>query len=311
MSMTRVYSQAELADELDEVLGPEEYTEPAPLDRARRDIKQAAATMTTDEVRYLVDLYYTAQNYRITAQSRIRRTVETEEPHAMLGWTFGAFETVEAEIKKALDIYTQHEVTGVGLWLRSITGIGPVIAAGLLAHKFPGHDETVGRTWAFAGLDPSKVWAAGQKRPWNADLKVICFHAGESFVKMQGRKTDYYGRLYAERKLYEARRNEGGELADQAETVLKAKRIGKETVAYASYSTGKLPAAHIHARARRWTVKLMLAHYHAVSYYLTNGRLPPRPYVITHLGHVDELAPPNMHLVPGMTEAWEGRLKTG
>jgi hypothetical protein len=57
-------------------------------------------------------------------------------------------------------------------------------------------------------------------------------------------------------------------------------------------------------------VKLWLSHYHCVSYYLANQRLPPRPYVISHLGHVDEISPPNMGIVPGLTEAWEARPRT-
>jgi hypothetical protein len=301
-----IFIPDDLFEDVSELADINSYVPPAPLDRAKRDIK-AAESLSIDEVKFLVDMYYTAQGYRITSAARVRRTVETEEPHAMLGWTFGAYETVEKEIKKALDVYTYKETTGVGVWLRSICGIGPVIAAGLLAHKNPQDDETVGRLWAFAGLDPSRTWDKGEKRPWNADLKVICFHAGESFVKMQGRKTDTYGRLYAQRKAFEVLRNENGHLADQAAAVLKAKRIGKDTVAYASYSVGKLPAAHIHARARRWVVKLMLSHYHAVAYYLAHKRLPPRPYVITHLGHVDEISPPNMDLITGMTEAWANR----
>ena len=301
-----IFIPDDLFEDVSDLADINSYVPPAPLDRAKRDIK-AAESLSIDEVKFLVDMYYTAQGYRITSAARVRRTVETEEPHAMLGWTFGAYETVEKEIKKALDVYTYKETTGVGVWLRSICGIGPVIAAGLLAHKNPQDDETVGRLWAFAGLDPSRTWDKGEKRPWNADLKVICFHAGESFVKMQGRKTDTYGRLYAQRKAFEVLRNENGHLADQAAAVLKAKRIGKDTVAYASYSVGKLPAAHIHARARRWVVKLMLSHYHAVAYYLAHNRLPPRPYVITHLGHVDEISPPNMDLIPGMTEAWTNR----
>ncbi len=36
--------------------------------------------------------------------------------------------------------------------------------------------------------------------------------------------------------------------------------IGKSTEAYGHYSTGHLPPAPIDARARRWTVKLFLAH---------------------------------------------------
>jgi hypothetical protein len=88
-------------------------------------------------------------------------------------------------------------------------------------------------------------------------------------------------------------RNEAGELADQAAAVLANKKIGKETEAYKAYSVGKLPPAHIDARARRWTVKLYLAHYHAVAYFDHYRVEAPRPYVLTVLGHADEIRCPN------------------
>jgi len=56
---------------------------------------------------------------------------------------------------------------------------------------------------------------------------------------------------------------------------------------------GKLPPAHIHARVKRWAVKLFLAHYHHVAWTLAIGAPPPKPYVIAVLGHADFIAPPN------------------
>ena len=54
--------------------------------------------------------------------------------------------------------------------------------------------------------------------------------------------------------------NEEGKFADQAANILETKNIGKDTVAYKSYSQGKLPKAHITARAMRWTEKIFLSH---------------------------------------------------
>ena len=53
-------------------------------------------------------------------------------------------------------------------WARSIYGIWPVLAAGLLAHIDIEQAPTVGHIWSFAGLDPTKKWQPKTTRPWNA-----------------------------------------------------------------------------------------------------------------------------------------------
>jgi hypothetical protein len=266
---------------------------PEPLARARRDLRQAAATLSLQEVRYLVDTYYEVQRYRISSANQVRALEEGEEPTSLLTWTSAAFATVEDEIRKGLDVFSRKEPSGLGAWARSIVGVGPVLASGLLAHLDVERAPTVGHFWRFAGLDPTQQWERGQKRPWNASLKVICWKLGESFVKVSGNRNDVYGKLYQSRKLYEADRNASGALAEQAAAMLTRKRIGKETDAYAAYSAGTLPPAHIHARAKRWAVKAFLADYHHVSYELRYGTRPPFPYPIAHLGHAHERGVPN------------------
>jgi len=176
--------------------------------------------------------------------------------------------------------------------MRSVDGIGAVIAAGFLAHIDIERCPTVGHIWAFAGLDPTRTWGKGEKRPHNSDLKTLCWKAGESFVKVSGKETAFYGHIYAKRKEYEIKRNEAGELADQAEEALKAKRIGRGTGAYKHYSAGRLPPAHIHARAKRYAVKLFLAHLHEVWYREHHGKAPPLPYPVAHLGHAHKIPVP-------------------
>ena len=120
----------------------------------------------------------------------------------------------------------------VALW-PVLHGTGPrlwalAIAAGFLAHIDIERAPTVGHIWRFAGLDPTQKWEKKTKRPWNADLKTLCWKLGESFVKVKGNENDIYGKVYEARKAQEVLRNEAGELADQAADVLKNKRIGKQ-----------------------------------------------------------------------------------
>jgi hypothetical protein len=211
---------------------------------------------------------------------------------------------MENGIKSALDVYSADKP--LGQWARSIVGIGPVISAGLLAH-LDVTKPTVGHLWRFAGLDPTSHWEKGERRPWNHSLKTLCWKIGESFVKTKNHERSSYGHPYDKRKAMEQRRNEDGELADQAEAKLKKYKIGKKTEAYKHYIQGRLPPAHIHARAARWTVKLFLSHYHAVGFYMAKGFLPPFPYPIVYMGekHTNLLKPPNMAFVPGMEEKWD------
>lgn len=262
-----------------------------PIARISRDIRQAASTLSDTEARYLVDTYYQVQDFRIASAAQVRSLTDVGEPNAFVGWTQTTMEYIELQIRGALDRYTdQHPV---GVWSKSIVGIGPVIAAGLLAHIDIEKAPTVGHIWRFAGLDPTVVWGKGEKRPWNAALKVVCWKAGESFVKVSNHDRDVYGHVYAERKALELARNERGDFAEQAKTALSGKRYGKETVARQAYEQGHLPAAHVHARAKRYAVKLFLAHWHHVAYEVRYGAAPPKPYIIEHGGHTHYIAPPN------------------
>ena len=257
-----------------------------------RDEKTAALTLGKDEARFLVDTYYIMQENRIRSDSQVRAMLKTNEPHTVLRWAGDMSRTLEESIKAALDVYSTS--TQPGVWMRSQKGIGPVIAAGLLAHLDITHAETAGAFWSFAGLDPRKTWEKGKKRPWNASLKVLCWKLGESFVKVSGSEDAFYGRVYKERKELEITRNDAGEFAEQAKKVLEIKNIGKTTDAYKAYSVGKLPPAHVHSRAKRYAVKLFLSHLHEVMYKDHHGKAPPLPYPIAHLGHAHKINPPGL-----------------
>jgi hypothetical protein len=260
------------------------------VENLSRDLVTAAATLTKREVRYLVDQYYIMQRDRIRAANQLSSLAELGEPHQILHWLSDQAAVLEKQTKRALYAYAKNHP--VGEWLLGIVGVGPVIASGLLAHIDIEKAPTVGRIWRFAGLDPTVKWEKGQKRPWNARLKVLCWKAGKSFVQHCNNQKAFYGPLYLQRKALEVERNDTGQYAEQAKAALLAKKYGKDTEAYKAYIQGKLPDAHLHARATRWVVKLFLSHVHTRMYEAHYGTPPPKPWMIEHGGHVDYIPPP-------------------
>ena len=179
----------------------------------------------------------------------------------------GQAEATEREIETALDAWT--ETVPAAKWVKGIAGISPAMAAGLAANISIEAAPTVGSIWRFAGFDPSVVWRRGMKRPWNPALKTVCLRIGHALAESAGQADDFYGKLCRQ-------------------------RAAIETAANCSRSKQcKLPPAHIAARARRWTVKLFLAHYHHVSWTLATGTPPMKPYAIGVLGRGEYIPLPN------------------
>jgi hypothetical protein len=92
-----------------------------------------------------------------------------------------------------------------------------------------------------------------------------------------------YGKLYAQFKAEEIRRNDSGMYAEAAAKELATKKITDSFTAKA-LKDGRLIDGHLHSRAKRRAVKIFLSHY------WTKGReaagLPIRlPYPIGVLNH--------------------------
>lgn len=274
-----------------------------PVQKLTRDVVKAMrggapGGITDNEARFLVDAYYTVQGFRIQMNNQIKalvRDAEQEgnepEPHDVLTWFYRQMSTVENEIKKVMAVYVESHK--MGWFFEQTVGIGPILAAGLLAHIDIHKAPTVGHIWNFAGLNPDINWEKGMKRPFNAELKKLCWKIGESFVKVSGKDTAYYGKVYKDRKEFEVSKNEKFEYKDQAEKKLGKFKIGKDTEAYKAYSKGMLPPAHINQRAKRYAVKLFLSHLHQRWHETEIGPVP-KPYAVAQLGHAHVITPPQI-----------------
>lgn len=260
-----------------------------PLAKLSKDLREAAATLGDAEARFLVDAYYMIQEDRKRTFNQERALSAGAEPHTVVSWFAAQNKHLEGQIAAALDRYSAAKPEGI--WARSQVGIGPIIAAGLLANIDVTKTTTATKLWRFAGYDPTCKWERGQKRPWNASLKVLGYKIGESFVKTCNNEKAFYGPIYAKRKALENKRNDEGLNAATAAAILKTKKFKTDTEAYKAYSIGRLPPAHIHARARRYAVKLFLSHYLEIA-QRAHGITPQTPWIIALGGHADYIPPP-------------------
>lgn len=317
--------------------------------RMGRDISKAAALMSSDEARYLVDAYYIMQEDRKRSFNQVRATEGDAEPNSVIQWLAMNSKILEDQIKRALDSYTKAHM--MGSWMRDIYGIGPVLSAGLLAHIDITRAPTTGHIWRFAGVDPNVIWPSSERaaqwvkefgldipkaakifgrnidtltrmatthpvthapvkltattlakaisrRPWNANLKTLCWKIGQSFMKFSNQEECFYGQIYKQRKALEIERNNAG--ANKLAAEEGKNRVGKDTEAYKHFCEGKLPPAQIDARARRYAVKLFLSHLHDEWYRRHFNEEPPLPYPISFLGHAHFIPAPNASKVTPM-----------
>lgn len=299
------------------------------IQKLTRDLRSASKTMDREEARFLVDQYYSMQHDRIRAKLKSDAMTKSAEPHETLEHFKTQFSILEEQVKKALDWYSSSDP--VGEWARSNIGVGPVIAAGLLAHIDITRTPSPSHLWSFAGLNPKAVWEKDKKRPWNAKLKRLCWILGESFTKTSTHPDTYYGKIYSDRKKYEIANNDSGKYSDYANLMLQKKNYSGDTDTK-KWLTGCFPAGlaskildvpaasrphflathqlppgegqpmlsplHIHRRSQRYAVKIFLAHYHWVAHEIEFKTASPSPWIIEFGGHVDLIYPPNYNALP-------------
>jgi hypothetical protein len=221
------------------------------------------------------------------------------EPVGLLDVVFTTLRGLEDEVAWSLGRYASSQEAGS--WALQMRGVGPVLTAGLLAHIDITRASSPSSVWRFAGLDPTAVWAKGEKRPFNARLKVLCWKLGESWKRFSGpsalesgvldKPESLYCRLYRERKALEVERNEQGHFAELAAKTLAERNIRKrETLDY--YEAGKLPPGRLDLRATRYATKIFLSHFWNVLYEIEYGKKAPDPWAIAHGGHVDKIDVP-------------------
>jgi len=275
-----------------------------PVVRLRADVKRDLFSddiMTREEIRQLVSTFYEQQDNRIRAAGRQRELAAVERQHSAITYATNQASLLETNIQAMLQVAVEQSGE-MGEWLMSLHGIGPVLAAGILAHINMEIVQVAGQIHSYAGMTPGKTREKGKKLTYNPELKKMFWKVGQSFVRANNPEVNTYRRIYDERKLYEQAKNLAGDYKSQADDILAAKKI--EAADYkATLEKGMLSDGHIDARCKRYAVKMFISHYFELAYFSLHQELPVRPFVIEHLGHIDYVRPPNSSIVKGFDEA--------
>jgi hypothetical protein len=274
----------------------------SPIPKPDREVILQACKLSNAQVRLVVAAYYSAQENRKSCDNKVRhwgeRAGEDELP-LLLQYFADGNARMENEIKKNMERFSEASMPG--RWALSLHGVGPCISAGCLAHIDVNKAPTVGHIWNFAGLNPTRKWLKGQKRPYNAALKQICFHMSDCAKRASGSEKSYYGKLYQWRKALVVKRNDDGLNAERAKTYYTKSDDVQKVL-----NQGKLPDWNLDRQACNWTAKIFLSHLHGVLYWDAFKKAPPRPFAIAHLDHAHEIRIPNLDLVPGLERAYYG-----
>jgi hypothetical protein len=270
----------------------------------------SAANLTEAEARFIVTDYYTSQEARKRADMQYRHIGEesAKETGAALRYMATAFTEIEATMLKALERFACQRPAG--LWMMVQHGVGPVIAAGMLAHLDITKAPTAGHFWRFSGQDPSCQWKKGEKRPYNAAMKQLCYHFGECMKRTSNSPDSFYGAIYQSRKKFLVKRNNEGYNAERAKiyhTKETSSKVGKTSAEVRkTLAAGKLPGGNLDRQACNYTAKIFLSHLHAVMYWDRFGKIPPKPFGIAILGHAHEIRIPHADMFPGFEAAYYG-----
>jgi hypothetical protein len=132
-----------------------------PLFQLSKDMLEAARGLKRENARWLVDRYYEVQEDRKRASNQLSASSKEGEPCRLIEWSFKSQQVYERSLKLALGEFAQSYK--VGAYLQSITGIGPILSAGMLVNFDIRKAPSVGHFWRFAGLDPTLKWLGKEK----------------------------------------------------------------------------------------------------------------------------------------------------
>lgn len=134
---------------------------PVDIPPISKEVVLQAGKLTNPEARFLVSQYYDMQNMRKRADMQIRHLGDKVLP-TLLQYTADSAAMIEAQLVKGLKNFAESDP--VGLWMLAQDGVGPVIAAGMLAHL----DIEKARPPDISGASPALIRRANGRKARSA-----------------------------------------------------------------------------------------------------------------------------------------------
>lgn len=144
-------------------------------------------TAEMSDLKLLTRLFYEAQEKRKAAANRVRAYeglgIEVPYAHAALEDAKQYEKHLKKHVRALLRVNLFYNA-----WLKHVKGIGPLLAASLLAELgSPQRFNTVSALWSYSGLKVKNGEAVrrtkGEKSNWNGAVKTTAWKIGSQFVK--------------------------------------------------------------------------------------------------------------------------------
>ena len=295
-------------------------------DVASQEIRETHETVAIPRLRFLIESKYDLQKLRIMTGHRILKYGETVAMVEIKGVgqtsLFAQLQALEYGVDKEVKgELANHPVAYE--YLRRVKGIGPILAAGLIAWiQDPGRFRTISKLWSYAGLgvitrcaecDKRAFTDSSLQRQWVEKMTDRLVEISKlrkkekplSKGKAQEKVLKQLCGCKTPRVILTAPKRKTGELAEWntalkthmwkiADSFIKSKspyrRLYDERKKYeqtrAETQGFKLTKLQAHRRASRYMVKRFLAHLW-IKWRQIEGLPVTQPYIQEKLGHTD------------------------
>lgn len=120
-------------------------------------IRETAAKMDNQELRFLVDTYYRIQDDR---KAKANQRFQLQDG-VVYDWIVDQSLVIEKKIGKVLGECAKQRYEG--RWAMDITGIGPIITAALIAYIDIEKAPVVANVFSYAGVNPKQKWYSAKE----------------------------------------------------------------------------------------------------------------------------------------------------
>jgi len=227
-------------------------------------MRQRFSSLRHPRLRILYETYLDYQKLRVSVENRLRAYERFNLLEPEQAWKLrelcGELRRGEAEIAKLMAEELRGHPAWEG-WLSSVKGVGPVMAAGLIALVDDiSKAKTISSLWRYAGLAPGQGRGRGRAVDYNPKLKGHVWRLAMQLLKARGR----FERLYRRFREEEERK--------EFESPMGAR------------------ALHVHLRALRRMIKVFLGCFW-LAWRRAEGLPVSKPYAVERLGHPTLYAP--------------------
>lgn len=195
------FDQLEVHDDKKKEEQEEQLVEMQGLVELPEQVLKSSALLTRDQLRFIMSIYYHIQEYRRSLENQIPSVLqglegETLDIPPVIDWVVREIYNTEISIEKIAEAYTDSNP--VTRWAKSIIGVSPIVAAGLVAEFDISRTRHANQFFTYCGLNNyNSPWLSADEASSLIDAlvryNIICIN--DILVYLNSMDCDVYDML--------------------------------------------------------------------------------------------------------------------